>query len=279
MGRYGGDRAGKYSQLPVEEQSMGSEERELGDGENESGSIYDKELPPKPARDHPPRAHDGTRRYRLLVGWTTTITLILSVIQFIALFQGNAGMSTMEETQTQSLDAHVSSVPKQTLERPCGTSAEEAKKAGCYFDAGLIAWLPRECYNEELDKSFRAANHSQFWGPNEDYTGPDTTNPLAVETVQGLPLRVADLDWPSHSWTTSMFHYAHCLHVWQYMHQALLKNKQLPIAVTRWSHTEHCSYDALMDTPKDDTYRMISLAAHNRYPKCIEANVMLGHDA
>ncbi|EEA21613.1 hypothetical protein TMatcc_008963 [Talaromyces marneffei ATCC 18224] len=277
MGIHEGNRDGQYFQLTDEEQSIGSEKTRIGNDDQESehdgGLYYDvKEL--KSLRRP---AHDGTRRYRFLVGCVTTLTLIFSILQLLAILRGGMHIPHREEVApNQSLEKHEpETTSSSNFDWPCGISAEEAKKAGCYFDMGLIAWLPHACYNKELDESFRALNDWPFWLPNDENTGPNLTKPITVERLQDLPLQMVDLDWPGHSWSTLMFHDAHCLHAWQYMHQALLKNKKIPTSITRWSHTTHCSHEALMDT-SNVTYREISPTAHNRYPACVEVDSMKG---
>jgi hypothetical protein len=283
MGRHDGDRGAKYFQLAAEEQSIGSEERQLGNDDqlcgSERGLFRDsKELTHvKPLLDHARcvNLHGSTRRYRFLVGCATTLTLVFSILQLLTLLTGDVRMRVREETQRKPLDGDEPEIRPSDPGWPCGITGEEAREAGCYFDLGLIAWLPHACYNKELDESFRTLSPWEFWLPNDDNTGPNITKPITAERLHELPIQMVDLNWPGHSWSTLMFHDAHCLHAWQYMHQALLKGKKIPTSITRWSHTAHCTHEALMDT-SNVTYREISPTAHNRYPACVELESLRG---
>jgi len=285
MGWPNGSDETKYSQLAVGEQDIGFGGRQLGNDDqfcgNERESPRDcKELslaePLRRAASSESR-YNSTFRYRFLVGSTCTLTLIFSILQLSILLNRNVHLDDRGETKTKSLDGYKSPSDLHT-EWPCGISAEEAKRAGCHFDLGLIAWLPHECYNEELDKSFRTFDSWEFWLPNDENTGPNTSKPITAQRLEELPLQMIDLDFPGHSWSTRLFHDTHCMHAWQYMHQAILKGRKIPASITRFGHTLHCTELALMDS-SNITYREISPTAHNRYPTCIDLEILRGEMA
>jgi len=59
------------------------------------------------------------------------------------------------------------------------------------------------------------------------------------------------------------------MHAWEYLHQAILKGKKAPKVIVGYSHTTHCTYDALLDT-SNITYREIGPTAHNRFTACVD---------
>lgn len=211
--------------------------------------------------------HDATRRYRFLIGCATTLALIFSSLQLLLTVDVRM---RVREAQRKPLEGHESETRPLDPEWPCGITAEEARKAGCLFDLGLVAWLPPACYNEELDESFRTVNPWEFWLPNDDNTGPNITKPITTEAqLQELPVQMVDEGWPGHSWSTMANHDAHCMHTWEYLHQALLKGKKVPSLIVKFEHTAHCTHAALIDT-SNLTYQETSPRAHGRYPACLE---------
>lgn len=264
------DGGNRYSQLANKEQHIYSEELQLGNSDqlcgNEKVSF----------RNQDSATHNGTSRYRFLIGCSTALTLVFSILQLLSLLAVNGHMRIREEAQDKPLGGYESDIPSSEPEWPCGITVEEARKAGCYFDLGLVAWLPHACYNKELDESFRISNPWEFWLPNNDNTGPNITMPVTTESeLQKQPVQMVDSGWPGHSWSTIEFHDAHCMHTWKYLHQALLKGKKVPTSITGWSHTTHCTHASLIDT-SNITYQEISPTAHSRYPMCIEVGSLRG---
>lgn len=223
----------KYTQLGNKDTFRDSEE--LTEVDN---------IPHSPARN--------TRcRYFLLITLATTLLVTLSITQIIVTINFRRSHS---ENNSRLLGP----------EWPCGTSASEARARGCHFDYGLVSWIPHECYNEELDNSFRSRLPFEFYVSNEDDTGPDFSRP--INNIGALE------EWvPQGSWTTMPFHEAHCLHAWQYMHQALLKGRMLPRSLAKWTHTLHCTGVSLNDT-RNIMWSEISPTAQNRYPMCVRGD-------
>ncbi|KAH7139077.1 hypothetical protein B0J11DRAFT_516025 [Dendryphion nanum] len=215
-----------------------------------------------------------TRRYRFLIICATSIALVFSLLQL--LLTVDVRMRVSEEARQKPLKEHKHTTSPPESEWPCGITAAEARKAGCLFDLGLVAWLPPACYNKELDDHFRAANPWEFWLPNDDNTGPNITKPITTEAqLQELPVQMIDEGWPGHSWSTMANHDAHCMHTWEYLHQAVLKGKRVPSLIVKFEHTAHCTHAALIDT-SNLTYQETSPRAHGRYPACLELESLKG---
>jgi hypothetical protein len=218
--------------------------------------------------------NDNTRRYRFLVACVTTLALIFSIIQL--LLTVDVRMHVRADAQHTTPERHQSETHASDAEWPCGITANEARKAGCLFDLGLVAWLPPACYNEALDTHFRAANPLEAWLPNDENTGPNLTKPILTEAhLQSLPVQMVDEGWPGHSWSTMANHDAHCMHTWEYLHQALLEGKRFPSSIVKFEHTAHCTHAALIDT-SNLIYQETSPRAHGRYPACLSMESLRG---
>ena len=218
--------------------------------------------------------NDTTPRRRFLIGLAAALALIFSIVQLLLTIEMR--MRLTEEAQHNLLEGPNPQKRPLDSEWPCGISAEEARNAGCLFDLGLVAWLPPDCYNGELDERFRTANAWEYWLPNDDNTGPNLTKPITAEAqLQELSVQMVDEGWPGHSWSTMHNHDAHCMHAWEYLHQALLKGKKIPSLIVTFGHTAHCTSVALTDT-SNISYQETSPRAHGRYPACLEIESLRG---
>jgi hypothetical protein len=56
-----------------------------------------------------------------------------------------------------------SSGPDFLLKEPCGQSAAEARERGCRFGMLYFAWLPEQCYDEEIEEDFKNFKEWKFW--------------------------------------------------------------------------------------------------------------------
>ena len=219
-------------------------------------------------------AYNAVTRYRYIAGCAITLALVVSIAQLLLTIDVRAHLTG--QPQSRLVDGSGWDADLLASEFPCGITAEEARKAGCLFDLGLVAWLPPACYNRELDERFRAANSWNHWLPNDDNTGPNLTKPITTEKhLQELPVQMVDEGWPGHSWSTMHNHDAHCMHTWEYLHQALLKGRRFPSLIVRFEHTAHCTCAALLDT-SNLTYQETSPRAHGRYPACLEIESLRG---
>lgn len=65
---------------------------------------------------------------------------------------------------TDSIDALVqNSNVTYILRNPCGQTVVEAKAHGCHHDMVEMAWVPKECYDPELEEELRAIRDWQFF--------------------------------------------------------------------------------------------------------------------
>lgn len=49
------------------------------------------------------------------------------------------------------------------MKDPCGSTAAEARERGCRFAMVNQAWLPDECFDEELEEEYKSENRWRFW--------------------------------------------------------------------------------------------------------------------
>lgn len=65
----------------------------------------------------------------------------------------------------------------QALDRPCGSSWEEAENKGCKFNIMRHSWLTPACSDEDLTDEFNSIADWQFWADL------NRTQPLTIEEV------------------------------------------------------------------------------------------------
>lgn len=118
------------------------------------------------------------RRYRIWVGIALTILISLSIFQIFLL------------SAHSSQGAHISD------DAPCGTNVEEAKALGCHYSIALGDWLHDECYDHDLEETYRnEAVEFEWYYPNATNNGPDLSR--RIESWEEL----GDRGFPLTSWT------------------------------------------------------------------------------
>ena len=120
----------------------------------------------------------------------------------------------------------------------CGSTPAEARNLFCRFDLMAAAWVPPECYNEELSESFlRSGNWT--W-----YEDREATCIAPIEKIREGNYK--------YLLSSNDFHLQHCLYNWQRLLHALHSGKPLDSKVINLNHTEHCSdmlYNGLAPDP------------------------------
>lgn len=144
---------------------------------------------------------------------STAIFIIIVVLVFFNILVANLLYTPPPYKMSTSPTAH------------CGSSRDEAKSTGCHFDPMSFSWLPTDCYDAELTKSFLGLKEWQW------FTDADGS-PAPHESV----LR-GDYDELFVSWE---YHLLHCTYTWRKMHRALLRGKPVDNYIGKYNHTAHC---------------------------------------
>jgi hypothetical protein len=177
--------------------------------------------------------------------------VVYSVIGFI-LFMGAIGFV---KYILNSKGVGLSSQPSQPLQwKGCGNTTEEALGKDCIFEFVAMAWVPRACYDQELEEEFLQRRDWHFYA---DVEGQQELSKEVIRETGGTnPL-----------FMSYEFHWVHCAYTWKKLHRSRLRQKPIDTHISNYYHTIHCA-DGLADHgPSNDT-RPIS-KFHKYYESCV----------
>ncbi|EAW16776.1 uncharacterized protein NFIA_001230 [Aspergillus fischeri NRRL 181] len=180
--------------------------------------VYSKTTPPT----QPPQGRPYRSNATLLSSLALTISIITGIFTLIAYINGPRNL------KPQSPDS---------LFR-CGTSAAQAKAAGCHFDLMSFSWLPSACYNEDLTNDF--LNYTDWkWS-------------LDIEGRHLVPKEYVQQGDFEYLFTSYEYHVVHCVFMWKKTHQAILDGSfdHLDGYIAGLGHTGHCG-EMLLDRGTD----------------------------
>ncbi|KAF7934502.1 uncharacterized protein EAE98_000788 [Botrytis deweyae] len=189
---------------------------------------------------------NGTSRHRirtsriqlgLQIG-TFFFTAVILVLYFI---NGSPFLKSHSASGDGVLPVGMSRVNPSTAHKlqPCGLDSETAKANGCVFDLMTMAWLHRDCYDDELSEEFLEVASEPFFYDMEG------TKPVKdYKELSEVKVMV---------WTTRKYHIFHCSYGWRMMHRSLLRGGVLESGLSSYHHTEHCTDQLMNQTASFDT--------------------------
>ena len=123
----------------------------------------------------------------------------------------------------------------------CGHSIEEAKAAGCVFDAMSWVWVAPACYHQDLIEDWWARSDWHFY-TNWTLQPEDEVSRELVESGEHLLL-----------YAEKKYHKVHCSYMWQKLQKTLVNH--LPIDSNMYSlhHMKHCEKVLLNEILHEDT--------------------------
>lgn len=122
----------------------------------------------------------------------------------------------------------------------CGSSVAEAKQRNCHFDIMGIAWVPSQCYNEEISEEYLAKGKGSFrW-----YSDGDAQNRVSLESMR--------LGHHKNIWTSNEFHSQHCAYVWRLQSLALSNQQPVTRSELDYNHTLHCIHHLFTHLPAQE---------------------------
>ena len=139
--------------------------------------------------------------------WTNLILAFFSSLLAISLF---AGFRHVSNSSIQS----------------CGSSVPEAIARGCKFELLNFAWLPPDCYDEEISREW----DEQSWGFWRDEDGKEQ-----------IPQAIALKGESEYAWVTFGQHLTHCTYMLRKYQRAKDAGKPLDPWTGSYNHTVHCS--------------------------------------
>jgi hypothetical protein len=131
----------------------------------------------------------------------------------------------------------------------CGSSPTEARRRGCSFDMLSHAWLPKECYDEEISTAYRQA------GSWEYYLDQHGKYPISEAEVS---------EGETDVWLRERQHYVHCTYMWRQMHRAFTVLGHIDSHLNNPNHTRHCQNIFLEKRDGE----LLEVLARVIYPDC-----------
>lgn len=173
----------------------------------------------------------------------STITIFATITGIYHISQANLHLKEVEESSLGN--------------RPfnhCGTTAEEARKRGCLFEIHNFAWVPPQCYDEELGQDWNSYNRWEFsWAANDS----SATNASFVQQCRAGDVEAAWVPWYQHM--------AHCSFILKKYLRSVMFDRPMDNWTSEWHHNEHCTN--MMARPNVNPYLFNSLL-HLKFPVC-----------
>lgn len=111
----------------------------------------------------------------------------------------------------------------------CGNSTAEARALGCEFEVFSLAWVPKACYDEDLDREFRESRRWVYM------TAPQNGIEISEEELRE---RIG----PAYKqYVTREWHLMHCAFTMKKVSKAMRRGGRLPRRSRSWEHIEHCA--------------------------------------
>lgn len=205
-----------------------------------------------------------TSMRRLPLPWQPLVAVFEIVVMLVMLIThftlsspsspSNHGSPSMNSTRSQS---NLTIDPSLTFPQPdlplyarttrCGSTATEARLAGCLFDVMMGRWLPAECVPLDLMEGYIS---ERTWEWYADY-----------RLTEHIPLDVVRLG--VHPWTFGpiRLHDAHCAYVWEKQGRVLAPGLGddgtsgvgwLDMESLEMNHTQHCAGLLTQSKSKDE---------------------------
>lgn len=133
----------------------------------------------------------------------------------------------------------------------CGTTPEEARARGCFFEMTLSLWVPEECYDRELEAEY--------------LSDPDLVYYRDIHFTQVVPFDEVKRG-EVYAWFVPWEHHIrHCSFALKKFHRAAARGGKLDGYVLNYNHTLHC-IDMMTEPPE----QLVKLPQRDvrMYPYC-----------
>ncbi|KAI6357446.1 hypothetical protein MCOR25_007660 [Pyricularia grisea] len=111
--------------------------------------------------------------------------------------------------------------------RPCGYTAADAQRRGCVFDLPNFAWLPEDCVDHDLSRSFMEEQGEWEFFRDRNKTARVTIDEVSLGTWEYF--------------INGRVHVAHCSFSWLHFHKALAMGHKIH-GQHNLEHTTHCTH-------------------------------------
>ncbi|KAH8594160.1 hypothetical protein B0O99DRAFT_626050, partial [Bisporella sp. PMI_857] len=109
----------------------------------------------------------------------------------------------------------------------CGSSPQEALANECVYDFIAGAFVPKACYDAELEDEFLKLKDWRFYGD------PYGQQELSIERIR--------LDGGTEPlFVTIEYHWVHCAYTWRKLHRSRIFGTPIDDHIASYEHTIHC---------------------------------------
>ncbi|RAH66309.1 uncharacterized protein BO66DRAFT_442114 [Aspergillus aculeatinus CBS 121060] len=163
-------------------------------------------------------------------------TLIAFLIAYIVILQQDhlvhqlraPGPVLSPPQLSSSILPHAGHLPRPSAHwTDCGSSPEEAISKGCRYDVILVAWVPADCFDEELMESYLAEVEYPFW---LDRALQQSTT--LMEVRRGIHPVV---------FSNQEFHMAHCAYFLEMSIRGFRQRRVWDNTTLDMEHMRHCA--------------------------------------
>lgn len=197
--------------------------------------------------------------YILLLLHLSTAAILLLGIRVLYLSEvslrasTHCGLGRLETSSQHPKLAYEISKNNPISFRDCGGSPDEARARGCRFELHNFAWIPPECYDEELSQEW----YDKYdWPMTHDRYGQQV---ISKEEAQKGNIAAAWVTWPQYV--------THCGLIWRKYHRSIIYNRPMDNWTNSYFHTNHCGEMMVKwDLLKNSSCGLEIL--HLKYPTC-----------
>jgi hypothetical protein len=179
--------------------------------------------------------------------WTmySVIALILSI--------GTIGL--VKYIQQSKVDGSSLRLSQPVQWRHCGNTSQEALLNGCVLDFIAGAWVPRECYDAELEEEFLQLRD---WHWYADAAGKRELSIAVIRQNGG----------PNPMFVSIEYHWVHCAYTWKKLHRSKIRQMPIDTHIGNYEHTVHCADGLAGRSPSTDTKPVARFYRH--FESCLD---------
>jgi hypothetical protein len=144
----------------------------------------------------------------------------------------------------------------------CGNTSAEARANDCILDFIPGAWVPRACYDAELEKEFLGLQNWQW------YADKESQHELSLESIR-------ETGGPNPLFVSMEYHRQHCGYTWRKLHRAVIRDVPIDTHIGGYRHTVHCS-DALASPDLPMRSKFFEIFASCKMPQDCKSYKVLG---
>lgn len=144
--------------------------------------------------------------------------------------------------------------------RTCGSTADEARAAGCVFDVMMQLWTPPECMDTALSERYLAASN-WTWYANSD----------ASRAYTDEEIRKGDHDVV---YVAQSYHRHHCIFAWERLTRAMRNQAPLIEELISYDHVMHCRHKTLT-LPEEGAESVRGVVAPTGFTRCASYDVWI----